>query len=179
MGTNKANPAAMILSSTMMLRHLGYAPHFNPPITSLTTLVTASSPLPTLLPNRLSTSSTSARFAQPTWAVSTRIAFSCIQPTEASSRIRDDERLYRGSYQGVVVIDFACIIALCPSLMQSCFPMIQMLDSSTTQHRPTSKLYDTSTFAWSPCAFFLRQMRWQRQKPRLQMRSSYRLRRFV
>ncbi len=29
MGTNKANPAAMILSATMMLRHLGYVffPH--------------------------------------------------------------------------------------------------------------------------------------------------------
>ena len=29
MGTNKANPTAMILSATMMLRHLGYA---SPPL---------------------------------------------------------------------------------------------------------------------------------------------------
>ena len=28
MGTNKANPAAMILSATMMLRHLGYVPYW-------------------------------------------------------------------------------------------------------------------------------------------------------
>lgn len=30
MGTNKANPTAMILSATMMLRHLGYGspPHY-------------------------------------------------------------------------------------------------------------------------------------------------------
>ena len=30
MGTNRANPAAMILSATMMLRHLGYAPLSEP-----------------------------------------------------------------------------------------------------------------------------------------------------
>ena len=29
MGTNKANPAAMILSATMMLRHLGLDEHAN------------------------------------------------------------------------------------------------------------------------------------------------------
>jgi isocitrate dehydrogenase (NAD+) len=29
MGTNKANPAAMILSATMMLRHLGLDAHAN------------------------------------------------------------------------------------------------------------------------------------------------------
>ncbi len=32
MGTNRANPSAMILSATMMLRHLGYVFHWIPEI---------------------------------------------------------------------------------------------------------------------------------------------------
>lgn len=74
MGTNRANPAAMILSATMMLRHLGYvwveeiilSKHlliFSIIITVLTTLQTTLQAQPL-------TSSTLVKFALLTWEVS-------------------------------------------------------------------------------------------------------------
>ena len=94
MGKDRANPAAMILSSTMMLRHLGCVVCLVEYLTLLTLAPVLATWLTTLRAQR-SASSTPARFARRTWAALT---------LRTRSRPRSSRTFSRGWLEGVCLI---------------------------------------------------------------------------